>query len=99
MASKLCLLDDFVVQGLTEGWDGASKTLAFRIVLDKLIDASGILRDSAVSDKMIYYNLRIALSDPLFTGILAAEFAAHELVTEGIGKDVQKAIERIANLD
>jgi hypothetical protein len=92
VASKLCLLDDFVVEGLTQGWEGALKTLAFRLVLDKLIDASGILKDSAVSDKVVYDNLRTALSDGEFMRTLITEFAAHELVTEGIEKVAQSAL-------
>jgi FtsZ-interacting cell division protein YlmF len=92
VASRLCLLDDFVVEGLTQGWEGSSKTLAFRLVLDKLIDASGILKDSAVSDKVVYDNLRTALSDGEFMRTLITEFAAHELVTEGIEKVVQSTL-------
>ena len=92
VASKLCLLDDFVVEGLTQGWEGASKALAFRLVLDKLIDASGILKDIAVSDKVVYDNLRTALSGGEFMRTLITEFAAQELVTEGIKKVAQSTL-------
>ena len=92
VASRLCLLDDYMIEGLTQGWDEATKSLAFRLVMDKLIDASGILHDSAVSDEVLYNNLRYALSDQEFASKLALEFAAHGLITEGIGKVTQSAL-------
>ncbi len=91
------MLDYLMVEGLMQGWDEALKTLVFRIVLDMLIDTSGILRDSAISDDNAYNNLRILLSDDAFVKVLIAEYAVNGLVTQGIEEVVESALKWLEN--